>query len=342
MGERIGPRRWVVIAAFFSGKSDRWLDDFIEDPRVSFEKVIPSRSRESWHVKKLAITSLSGWLGHLLHARAAYRRQPDGIVTCFPQLAMCAAIWKCLGRAKPPIIAYNYNLGPLRPGLRQWLARRVAQQIDIYVVHAPQEVDSYAVYLGVPQDRIRFVPLQRGLIKVPRGEDLDTPFLLAMGSAHRDYPTLIRAVDRLGIPTIIVTRASDVAQLPRSPHVTFLSGLSQQECLELLSRSRVCVTPIANQQTASGQITIINAMQLGVPVIATRSPGVEGYIENGRTGLYVEPFDVDDMTAVIDCLWSDTDLRAALSEHGRAEALKRFSDEAAAAKLHELISELVG
>jgi len=334
--------RWIVIAAFFKGAGDRWLDDFVEDPRLSFEKVPPPRRCENWHAKKSPITSLADWLTHLRHARVAYRRRPDGLVTCFPQLAMCSAIWKRLGRANPPIIAYNYNLGRLRPSPRQWLARWVARQIDIYVVHAPQEVESYAAYLGVSPSRVRFVPLQRGRIEIPRAEDAETPFLLAMGSAGRDYPTLISAVDRLGIPTTIVTRKADIAHLPRSPHVTFLSGLSERDCLELLARARICVTPIANQETASGQITVINAMQLGVPVIATRCPGTDGYVEDGRTGLCVEPFDIEDMTAAIERLWSYADLRARFAERGRAEALARFSDEAAAAKLRALICEVGG
>ncbi len=161
-----------------------------------------------------------------------------------------------------------------------------------------------------------------------------------MGSAHRDYPTLIHAAERLNVPTVIVTRASDIASLPKSPHVTFRSGMTEQDCLELLARATICVTPIANMTTASGQITFINAMQLGVPVIATRCPGTEGYIKHGSDGLLVAPFSVDEMVYTIDQLWHDSTLRMQLAGTARIAARERFSDQAAANRLLEMIEAM--
>lgn len=333
-------QRWVIIAEFFRGQDNQWLDDFIVDERFTFEKVVFSSSNRDWHQGRSKLTPLTKWFRHLRHAHAALRKRPDGIITCFPQLAICAALWKGMSRSKPPIIAYNFNLGELRPGLRQSLARGLASQIDCFVVHSPQEVMRYAEYLGVAQQRIQFVPLQRGKINILRKEDTDTPFILSMGSAHRDYPTLIHAAERLNLPTFIVTRASDIALLPQNPNVTFLSGMSEQECLELLARARICVTPVANMTTASGQVTFINAMQLGVPVVATRCPGTVGYIEHGGDGLLVAPFDVDDMVTAIDRLWQDSTLRMQLAEKARVTAHDRFSDQAAADRLVEIIKRM--
>lgn len=338
---KAGGPDWIVIAAFFRDKNARWLDDFIEGEGISFSKLAPPGKWRDWHAGRLRITPLTSWIGHMRHARAAVRLAPAGIVTCFPQLAICAAFWKKFGSAKPHLIAYNFNLGELRPGLRQRLARSVAGQIDCYVVHSPEEVARYAAYLDIPQDRVQFVPLQRGEIEILRDEDTEAPFVVAMGSAHRDYPTLIRAVDRLGVPTVIVTRAADIAALPQSPHVTFRSGMSEQECLELQARARICVTPIANMTTASGQVTFINAMQLGVPVVATRCPGTEGYIEHGKDGLLVAPFDVDDMAAAIDRLWQDPGLRESLADAARLTARTRFSDEVAAKRLLGMIKKML-
>jgi glycosyltransferase involved in cell wall biosynthesis len=185
---------------------------------------------------------------------------------------MCVALLKLIFRQKVRIIAYNFNLGALPRGRRQTLARLVAGKIDRFVVHSPLEVGSYAEYLGVPSGKVSFIPLQRGKIDIMRDEDDREPYLLALGSANRDYVTLIAAVDALKIRTVIVTRPDALDALPCSPYVTFMSGLSQTECNELLARARISVTPVANQGTASGQITFLTAMQLGVPVIASRCP----------------------------------------------------------------------
>lgn len=329
-------RRWTIVAAWFegpdpAGPASRWLDDFIDDPALVFRKQGPVRRARSWHERRGQVTPAGEWSGHLRQARAALADRPDGVVACFPPLAMCVALLKRLGRHKPRIIAYNYNLGGFPSGAKRRLARLVAAEIDVYVVHAPSEVEPYAAYLDVPRDRVRFIPLQRGRIDVPRAEDTEAPFLLAMGSAHRDYATLIEAVDALAIPTVIVTRAADIEALPRSPHVEFRSGLAPEACMDLLARARLSVTPISNLTTASGQVTLLDAMQLGVPLIVTDCPGAEGYVEDGRTGLLVPPFDVAAMGTAIASLWDDSARRAALAKAAQAESLSRFSDEAAAA-----------
>ena len=333
-------KNWVIAADFFAGPGARWLDDFISDARFSFTKVAPPVAAASWHSQRSRVTSLSVWLRHFRQARTALAQNPDGVVTCFPQLAMCAALIKRFGRRKPALIAYNYNLGALPGGWRQKLARLVAAQIDCFVVHSPQEQSRYAAYLGVDPERIIFAPLQRGKITLARAEDKDAPFVLAMGSAHRDYPTLIEAVDALGIPTTIVTRPDEVARLAHKEHVTFLSGLSQQDCMDLLARARLSVTPVANLETASGQVTFVNAMMLGVPVIATACPGTDGYIDDGRTGVLVPPFKADVLAREIERLWQDGAARDRLAAAARIDAQERFSDEVAAARLAAIMAQL--
>ncbi|MCZ0963434.1 glycosyltransferase family 4 protein [Paracoccus benzoatiresistens] len=255
---------------------------------------------------------------------------------------MCAGLLKRIFRQKVRIIAYNFNLGALPQGPRRTLARLAAGQIDRFVVHSPLEVPSYAEYLGVPSEKVSFIPLQRGKIDIAREEEAREPYLLALGSANRDYASLIAAVDELGIRTIIVTRPEAIEALPRSPHVTFMSGLSQRQCNELMARARISVTPVANQETASGQITFLTAMQLGVPVVVTRCPGTAGYIEDGRTGLLVEPGDVGHLKSAIEALWTSEARRSVLAEEAQRESLHRFSDKAAANSLRQIIREVAG
>jgi glycosyltransferase involved in cell wall biosynthesis len=333
-------REWLVLASFFTSARDRWLDDFIRQEDLAFTKLVPPKPVRDWHRGTQKLTPILTWLTHLRHARAAIRARPSGIITCFPQLALTTAVWKGLSRRAIPLIAYNFNLGELRTGLPQRLARSFAARIDRFVVHSPEEVQRYADYLGLSPDRFLFVPLQRGDISIDRQEDIATPFIVAMGSAHRDYPTLIRAVDRLGLRTVIVTREADIAALPSSAHVSYLSNLSEMQCLELMARARLCVTPVANLTTASGQVTFINAMHLGVPVIATRCPGTEGYIQDGHDGILVAPFDVDDMADAISRLWQDGALRNDLARNARVTARDRFSDEVAAERLVQIIRSL--
>lgn len=331
---------WTVIAPFFQSPNAQWLDDLIAGEGLEMKKVTCRRGLRSWHDARGRMTGIGNWLGHMDQALRAYFTRSDGIVTSFPHLAMCAGLLKRIGPWKPRIVAHNYNLGGLYGGTRGAIARFAAKGIDVFVVHAPSEVTTYSDYLRQNPERFRFVPLQRSEPMVERAEDTENPYILAMGSAHRDYETLIEAVEDRGIQTIIITRPDIAKTLPKRRHVTVLSGLTQRNCLELLSRARLSVTPVANQKTAAGQITFINAMQLGVPVIATRCPGTDGYIENGHTGLLVPPSDATALQSAIYQLWDSEGARTALSRSAKAESRARFSDQAAAASLQSLIEEL--
>lgn len=331
--------KWNIAARFFQSVDAVWLDDFIHDPEFAFRK-IPAARTENWHISVTPRTSRQQWLSIIGQGWRAFSGNPHGIITCFPQLAMVAAILKRLTFRQTRIVAYNFNLGGFPGGMKQTLAQFAAKAIDVLIVHSPLEVQSYADYLAISVQRVKFVPLQRGLIKIPRAENGAFPFILAVGSAGRDYKTLIAAVDRLGIATVIVTRKDIIESLPQSEHVTFRHGLSEVECLELLATARLSVIPLGNLTTASGQITFINSMMLGVPLIATRCPGTEGYVQDGVTGLLIDPFDRAGIERAIASLWSDPARRAELSRQARGFAHEHLSDEAAAESLRELLRTL--
>ena len=328
-------QRWHIAANFFTSQSSRWLDDFIDDERLSFTK-IPAGRRDNWH-RRSRTTGLGEWSNHLRHARRAFKGRPDGIITCFPQLAVCAGALKAVGYGRPWIVAHNFNLGEITSLRKRRLARWAGRHIDRFLVHSPVEIERYARWLSLPAERFEFVPLQRGAVQVERAEDTDDPFILAMGSAHRDYGTLISAVADLNIRTVIVTRQDEIDSLPKPANVEFKTGLTEAQCLDLLARARLSVTPIANMETASGQVTFINAMQLGVPVLATRCPGTKGYIEDGRNGILLEPFDASNMRTAINATWSDSGLRERIAAGGKKFANDVLSDERAAETLKQIL-----
>ncbi len=329
--------KWCILADFFGSKNSRWLDDFIDHPDLEFVKVPPLSDAGSWHSQRGMTTGAAKWLRHIRHARKAMAENPDGIITCFPQLAMSVGLMQRLTGRRRPVVAHNFNIGALVPGLRQRVARLAATRIDHFLVHSPSEVAPYAAYLGVPEDRVRFVPLQRPRPMFERAEDSDAPYILAMGSAHRDYPTMIEALEPLGYRTIIVTREDIIADLPKHPWIEYRHGLTEEACLRLLAGARLSVTPVSNMETASGQVTFINAMRMGVPLIVTRCPGAEGYVRDGETGFLAAPFDAADMGDKIDRLWTDAGLRQSVAEAAGRYAEAHFSDEAAAETLKDIL-----
>jgi glycosyltransferase involved in cell wall biosynthesis len=92
----------------------------------------------------------------------------------------------------------------------------------------------------------------------------------------------------------------------RSPvllrRVRFLGGLPEPQVAAALDRAEVFVLPslIARSGRMEGvPVALMEALAAGVPVIATRLPGVTELIADGKTGMLAEPGDVASLQATL-------------------------------------------
>ena len=280
------------------------------------------------------------WASTWKQATAAWRESRGGVITVFPPLALAVGLRQRIGFEHKPIVAWCFNLGALHHGFRHSVARAALLHIDRIVVHSRAETVRYAEWLDLPRERFRFVPLQRAQIPIEEREDEEQPFVLAMGSARRDYATLFEAVRRSKHPTLVVAARHALEGLEIPDNVEVRSSLTSSECQRLAQRARVNVVPVRNEETASGQVTLVEAMRMGRAVVATRCMGSEDYIQPERTGLLVEPRSVEDLQGAIERLWDDAALRQRLGRNAAHFTAEHCSDEAAGAALAGVLDEL--
>lgn len=332
---------WNIVAPFFSSPDDRWLDDFVPGQRHQFRKIAkPVARSRGWHDRATRATPFAEWQTSWNQIRTA-SKGADGIITVFPPLAVLAGVHGRISfdNAKP-IVAWCYNVGALPDGYRRRLAQMAMKNVDCVVVHASAEVPLIADWLDLPQARVRFVPLQIGEISVEAPEDEKSPFILAMGSANRDYATLFEALRQVNLPTLVVASPRSLAGLTPPSCVQIKHGLTLQECRVLAQRARISVVPLLDTVTASGQVTVIEAMRMMRPVIATRCVGTTDYIVDNETGLLVNNGDPDDLATALQKLWDDAPLRQRLASNGRLFAEEKLSDPACGRILETILDEV--
>lgn len=80
---------------------------------------------------------------------------------------------------------------------------------------------------------------------------------------------------------------------------------------------------------------VIEAAALGLPAIGTRIFGLSDSIEDGRTGLLVEPRSVEQLANAMQRLANDSHLRSAMSSQARDRTAGQFSDDRMYALLRE-------
>ncbi|MDZ7267833.1 MAG: glycosyltransferase [candidate division KSB1 bacterium] len=102
----------------------------------------------------------------------------------------------------------------------------------------------------------------------------------------------------------------------------------RREVAQRLQTAQVKV--LASVPTKSGKregvpVVLMEAMASGLPVVASRLSGIPELVEHGRTGLLVDPGDVDGLVQALQQLHADPELRRRLGQAGREKVLAHFN-----------------
>jgi glycosyltransferase involved in cell wall biosynthesis len=227
------------------------------------------------------------------------------------------------------------------------LARRIYLGADAIVVYG-RHVADYLASLGVASERIFVAPNSIDNARFNRavteqevadlGAELGVTgksVVLAVGRCQKEkgLDVLIRAFRKLRSPDaalVIVGEGPELVQLQQlasgDPRVRFVPRISNEELVVYYAMATMFVLPSVWTKTFAEPwgLVVNEAMNQATPVVATTAVGAaaHGLVEHGKTGLVVEPGDVEGLRAAMSRLLSDDILRAEL---GR-EAKQRICD----------------
>jgi glycosyltransferase involved in cell wall biosynthesis len=224
--------------------------------------------------------------------------------------------------------------------LDHWALRRLD-----HVVAVSDDLYQMLPALGIPPTRRSLLPngidvqqfARRRSTREARaslGMDASRLVIGAVGrlAAEKGFDLLIQAFDRilgtgLDAELVIVGEGQErprlealIAQLGRGDRVRLLGY--QAEVRHLYEAFDVFALSSRREGLPN---VVLEAMALEVPVVATRVAGVPGMIEDGIDGLLVEPESVDELTAALQRLLPDGDLRRRLAAGARHTIESRYS-----------------
>lgn len=177
----------------------------------------------------------------------------------------------------------------------------------------------------------------------PRGpRDTDRILFVGRLNAQKGLGTLLRALSHVVRQTCldVVGDGPDAQSLRMlasalgvADRVRWLGVLDQAALAERYARSAVLVVPSVDEGLG---LVAVEAALCETPVIASRSGGLPDVVEDGVTGVLVEPREPRAFAAAIDALLSRDDAGAALGREGRRRALANFAPDAVAARYHAI------
>jgi glycosyltransferase involved in cell wall biosynthesis len=130
-----------------------------------------------------------------------------------------------------------------------------------------------------------------------------------------------------------------------SERVAMPGARSTDEVAAALSAARAFALPsirLPSGRMEGIPVALMEAMASGVPVVATRLSGIPELVEDGVTGLLVEPHDPTGLAAALERLLADDELATRLAAAARERVEHRFDLRTEAGKVGDLIAESIG
>ena len=270
-------------------------------------------------------------------------------------------VWAAvLGRfARTPVViahehTWSYEGQPLRRLLDRYL---IAPRVDAFVAVSREDRRRMIEVEGISAEKIRFIP--NGIATMPRdrgndlraefGIDARDPVIGAVSGlrAQKAYDVLLRAaaILRPQFPRLRVLIAGWGEE--RAHLEALIDELGLERTVTLLGHRadipdflEALDVAVSSSDFEGSPLSIMEYMEAGKPVVATRVGGVPDLIEQGVHGLLVERRNPSALAASIAELLRDPDRAAKMGVRGRERRRSEFDIEVTRRRFEELYEEL--
>lgn len=246
--------------------------------------------------------------------------------------------WNCLYRKCEGSLAgsYAYALRNRRARKKEYYTRNV----DRFLVLSAFQREKLVGY-GLPDERFRVVPnvIDPGMMPEP-GVTGRKGYVAFVGrlSEEKGVDLLFETARRM--PQVVFKAAGIWApraqqrwgnQVP--PNVELVGELNREELADFYAGAATVISP--SKCYEGFQLSVIEAMYYGTPVVVPESGGMADIVECGECGLLYPMGSADDLSAQIRLLLDDTELAATLGRKGRERVLREYNPE----RYYELLLE---
>ena len=206
------------------------------------------------------------------------------------------------------------------------------------IVYSKAEAEALKKELGIGPDRTSSI---ENYVDIDffntDGIAVDTempPFIMSQGLAKRDYPTLIRALEKLPHVTCKISAVSAWDKFKAGYEGMKIPSNVQLETFnhpylirKMTAQSRFVVIPLRTNtgMWCAGSTSVMQAQAMGKPVVVTHLPGIAEYVRHGETGFVVRGNDPDAMAEAIDLLWMDPQRAAEMGRNARQWMSENFT-----------------
>lgn len=227
------------------------------------------------------------------------------------------AFWQTMLRIrKPKHIILQFIMREkqqsLKSSAKYLLMRILLSSVYKFVCSSKNEITYYPKVFKMDEKRFAFIPFHTSEKFLEINESISGLNILSAGRSYRDYGTLLRAVEKCDTELLIVGGEGSVEKYYTANKVKVLENIPQEELKRKMAQAAFIILPLEDREISIGQSILLQAMAMGKAVIVTRTAGTKDYIENGLTGIFVNPKDSEGISKAINILLYDEQYRRAL------------------------------
>lgn len=228
------------------------------------------------------------------------------------------------------------------------LPLRTARDLDArrasHIVTPSAYLRELALGWGVAPERTTVLPNPAPHVGTLRPRDelrrefaFDGPTLVFAGrlTAQKSLDVGIEAARRAGVALAIAGDGPDRTALERLGHARFLGPLPRERVLELF---RAADAALLSSSWENFPHSVVEALAVGTPVIATRTGGVGEVVHDGENGLVVDPGNPDRLAAAVRRYFHDDGLEAALRARAAA-SVEAYAREKVYGRLERILRD---
>lgn len=316
-----------------------------KQPNTDMARVEALRSRG---LKVFVVPGWAHWATILALRKICRELMPTVLVGHgFPEhlLGRWAGLWAKV----PKLVQVEHDARVRYSAWKRWQARWLAGR-SARLVGVSEGIRQRLIELGMPGEKAEAIPNGVALDHFDAASAQDFArrenaiVMSARFTRQKDHATLIRAVgllrDRGLTPMLYLSGAGSttcrrearqlVRELGLKEQVKFLGH--QGRLPELLIGKRICVL---STHWEGIPLALVEGMAAGCACVASLVPGVEGMLEDGRTGLLAPPRNPAALSHLLEMLLRDEALAArlgaaarerALAEHGLTLMTRRYEE----------------
>lgn len=271
----------------------------------------------------------------------------------------------------PVVVSYHNEIlpasrHPQKRRLRRFMEKRLAEDTAHFIAVSPGIKEELIELIGCSPEKVSYIPngiALSELVDVDRGMEIrktqrslwgwpESPDTFIVGTACRltrekGIDLLLVAAARAikveaGLRFVIIgdgplgEELREAAQkMGLGDHVNFLGFCDTAR--NLFSAFDAFILP---SRTEGWPLSIMEAMAMGLPVIATRVGGIPHIVEDGRTGILVEPGQIKELTEALNLLAGDRPLARRLGGAAADYARQHFDAKVMVSQVERIYRQL--